>query len=131
MHETTGMRCRQSTCELDTDVHDIAYRQRAPLQTVPKRLTLDELGDEVRTVIDLAEIVYDEDMGMVEAGRGSDFVMKPSEPIFAILEPLISLAVISCDSSIALGGFRRNQPCLLNRRTLIVRDPVLLCAHHS
>jgi hypothetical protein len=58
-------------------------------------------------------------------------LMKPSEPIFAILEPLISLAVISCDSSIALGGFRRNQPCLLNRRTLIVRDPVLLCAHHS
>ena len=31
--------------------------------------------------------------------------MKPSEPIFAILEPLISLAVISCDSSIALEAF--------------------------
>src|SRR6188472_711340 len=57
MHETTGMRCRQSTCELDTDVHDIAYRQRAPLQTVPKRLTLDELRDQVRALLDLAEIV--------------------------------------------------------------------------
>ena len=67
-------------------------------------------------------------MGYVVLARRP--LMKPSEPIFAILEPLISLAVISCDSSMALEAFR-NQPCLLNRRTLIVRDPVLLCAHHS
>ena len=39
--------------------------------------------------------------------------MKPSEPIFAILEPLISLAVISCDSSIALEAFARNQSAYL------------------
>ena len=81
MHETAGMRRRQSTCELDTDVHDVAHRQRPPLQAVPQRLTLDELGDEVRTVIDLAEIVDDDDMRVVQAGRGSGFLMKPSQPI--------------------------------------------------
>ena len=52
--------------------------ERTPLQTVPQRLTLDELGDEVRTVIDLAEIVYDDDVRMVQAGRGPGFLMKPS-----------------------------------------------------
>ena len=81
MHETAGMRRRQSTCELDTDVHDVAHRQRALLQAVPQRLTLDELGDEVRTVIDLAEIVDDDDMRVVQTGRGSGFLMKPSQPI--------------------------------------------------
>ena len=81
MHETAGMRRRQRTGELDTDVHDVAHRQRAPLQTVPQRLTLDELRDEVRTVLDLAEIVDDDDMGVVQAGRGSGFLMKPSQPI--------------------------------------------------
>jgi hypothetical protein len=73
MHETAGMRRRQSACELDTDVHNVAHRQRAPLQAVPQRLTLDELGDEVRTVIDLAEIVDDDDMRVVQldAARAS------------------------------------------------------------
>ena len=33
------------------------------------------------TVIDLAEIVHDEDMRVVQAGRGSGFLMKPSQPI--------------------------------------------------
>ena len=51
------------------------------LQAVPQRLTLDELGDEVRTVIDLAEIVDDDDMRVVQTGRGSGFLMKPSQPI--------------------------------------------------
>ena len=70
MHETAGMRRRQSAGELDADVHHVAHRQRALLQAVPQRLTLDELGDEVGTVIDLAEIVDDEDMRVVQTGRG-------------------------------------------------------------
>jgi len=31
MHEAAGMRRRQSACELDTDVHHVADRQRPPL----------------------------------------------------------------------------------------------------
>ena len=78
MHETAGMRRPQSTCQLDTDVHNVANRQGALLQTAPQRLTLDELGDEVRTAIDLAEIVHDDDMRVVQTGRGSGLLMKPS-----------------------------------------------------
>ena len=81
VHETAGMRRRQSTCELDADLDNVADRQRALLQAVPQRLALDELGDEVRTVIDFAEIVYHDDMRVVQTGRGSGFLMKPSEPI--------------------------------------------------
>ena len=81
MHETTGMCRRQSTCELNTDVHDVAHRQRALLQTVAKRLTLDELGDEVRPALVLTEIVDDDDMRVVQAGRGPGFLMKPPQPV--------------------------------------------------
>ena len=31
MHETAGMRRRQSACELDADVHYVAESQRPPL----------------------------------------------------------------------------------------------------
>ena len=81
MHETAAVHRRQGTCHLDTDVHDVRHRQSAVLQAVPQRLTLDELGDDVRTRIDLAEIVHDDDMRVVQTRRGPGLLMKPSEPI--------------------------------------------------
>ena len=48
---------------------------------MPQRLALDELGDDVRTAVDLAEIVDDDDVRVVQARGGSDFLVKPSQAI--------------------------------------------------
>ena len=72
------MRGRQRTRHLDADVDDVAHRQWAPPQAMPQCLTLDELGHHVRTAIQLAEIVDDDDVRVVQARRGPRFLMKPS-----------------------------------------------------
>ena len=81
MHETAGMRRRQRTRHLDPDLHDVANRQGSLLQAVPQRLALDELGDDVRTAVHLAEIVDDDDMRVVQTRGGSGFLMKPPQTI--------------------------------------------------
>ena len=71
---------RQRACHLHTDFHHVAHRQSALPQAVPQCLTLDELGDDVRTAIDLAEIVHDDDVRVVQTRRGPGFLMKPPQP---------------------------------------------------
>ena len=78
MHEAAGMRGRQRTRHLEADVDDVADRQPALLQSMAQCLTLDELGHHVRTAIQLAEIVDDHDVRVVQARRGPRFLMKPS-----------------------------------------------------
>ena len=78
VHEAAGMRGRQRTRQLDADLYDLAHRQGALLQPTPQGLTLDELGHDVRTAIQLAKIVDDDDVGVVQTRRGSRFLTEPS-----------------------------------------------------
>ena len=75
------MRGRQRTRHLEADVDDVADRQPALLQAMAQRLTLDELGHHVRTAIQLAEIVDDHDVRVVQARRSPRFLMKPAQPV--------------------------------------------------
>ena len=78
MHQAAGMRRRQRTRHLDADVHDVAHRQGALPQAVPQRLALDELGHDVGAAVQLAEVVHDHDVGVVQARRGPRFLTEPS-----------------------------------------------------
>ena len=75
------MRRRQRTRHLDADVHDVAHRQGALLQPVPQRLALDELGHDVGAAVQLAEVVHDHDVGVVQARRGPRFLTEASDPV--------------------------------------------------
>ena len=70
------MRRRERTGDLDADLHDVAHRQGTVLQPMPQGLTLDELGHDVRTAIQLAEIVDDDDVRVVETRCGPRFLME-------------------------------------------------------
>ena len=78
MHEAAGVRGRQRARHLDADLHDVAHRQGALPQALPQRLALDELGHHVGAAIQLAEIVDDDDVRVVQARGGPRFLMKPS-----------------------------------------------------
>ena len=63
------------------DVHDVAQRQRALLQALPQRLALDELRDDEGPAVELAEVVDDHDVRVVQTRRGPRFLVEAAQPI--------------------------------------------------
>ena len=71
MHETRFVRCREAVGNLDGNVQQLFYGQRAGLQPVPERCAVDELRDDERHVALGADIVDDQDVGMIERAGGA------------------------------------------------------------
>ena len=81
MDEAARMRGRERTGDLDADVDGLARRQRPPLQPLAERLALDELGHHVGPAVQFAEVVDDQNMRVVQAGRRTRFLMKAAQPV--------------------------------------------------
>ena len=66
MHDAARVRRRERARDLCGEVDRLPHLQRSLLEPLPQRLALDELAHHERPAVDLAEIVDDENVRMIE-----------------------------------------------------------------
>jgi len=72
---------RQSMSDLDSVVDRFANRQRAALQYLTERFANEQLGYQIRCVLEDAELVDGENVGMVQSRCGLRFLLKAMQPV--------------------------------------------------
>jgi hypothetical protein len=75
------MRGCQTASNLHRSLDRVAHGKRAVSQSLAQRLAIQEFGDEVGcAIVRLADVVDDEDVGVVEGTGGARLLMKAPEP---------------------------------------------------
>jgi hypothetical protein len=75
------MRGCQTASNLHRSLDRLSHGKRAVSQSLAQRLAIQELGDEVGcAIVPLADVVDDEDVGVVEGTGGARLLMKAPEP---------------------------------------------------
>src|SRR6202023_1450217 len=81
MYEAAGVGGRERGRYLQRDLHGLADRQCSSFKTLAHGLALDVLGDHERPSVQLAEVVNDENVRMIERGGGARLGVKAVQAI--------------------------------------------------
>src|SRR5438105_1606959 len=76
MHDTFVVRGGEPTGDLERIINSFAERQRARAQPFAQRFAFQQFADDVRRAVLRADVVHGEDVGMVEGGGGTRFLLK-------------------------------------------------------
>jgi hypothetical protein len=120
VHEAASVRRRQRAGDLRGDLDGLSNVERTALQPLSERLSLDELGDHVGTAVQLAEVVHDQNVRVVEARDGARLLVEAAQAVALRAELRgqeldrdrpIELAVVGeIDLTHAAGTEARHQP---------------------
>ncbi len=81
MHDAAPVSGRERARHLRADIDRLTNGDRLALHLLPERLPRDELGDDERAAVDLADVVDHEDVGMVERGGRPRLHVKAAEAL--------------------------------------------------
>ena len=81
MHNPFLVRRRQAARDLHRVLNRLALSERPGAQPLPKRLALQQLGDHVGRLVRLPDVIYGEDVGMVQSAGGPCFLLKAMEAL--------------------------------------------------
>jgi hypothetical protein len=72
----------QRTRELERQVDNFSLRQRAARQPFTQRLAFNEFAHDERAAVDITEVMYNEDVRVVERRHRTRFLVKPPQAIY-------------------------------------------------
>jgi hypothetical protein len=81
MDDPLLVRRGEPTSDLDRVIESLARREAGHGEPFAQRLPFEELGNDVRRPLVLAELVNREDAGMIETRRGSSLLFETSQPV--------------------------------------------------
>ena len=81
MDDHSRVRGRQRAGDLNRDRQGFAHGQRSPGEPLPQRLAVDELAEDERLSVQIAEIVDDQDVRMVQRGHRACFSVETAQSI--------------------------------------------------
>ena len=79
MHDAGVVRLREAVGNLCAEVDRAFHRKRAVIDEIAQRLSFDQLHREIRGVIDAADFVDRDDVGMIESGGSARFLLETLE----------------------------------------------------
>ncbi len=86
VHDSLVVRCGEAVRNLDRVVDRPARREPASRQSRPERLALQELRDDVRSALVIADVVHRRDVGVVQDSGRARLLLEPAEPVRVVRE---------------------------------------------
>lgn len=81
MHDPAIMGGGQAVRDLRATLDGFALRHRATFQHRPQAFAFEQFGDEIRRAILLADVIDAENVGMIERGDGTRFLLEAAQAV--------------------------------------------------